>query len=60
MVAGCRERPGIPAGMLRGYGAREQTRTGHLREVAADLGWRTAGEPRWKQLEEFLFARAME
>jgi len=28
-------------GTLRGYGAREQTRTGHLREVAGYLSWRT-------------------
>ena len=51
---------GIPVGELRGYGAREQTRTGHLREVVAYLGWRTVDEPRWEELEEFLFARAME
>ena len=57
---GCRSRLGIPVGALRGYGAREQTRTGHLREVAAYLGWRTVDGPRWKDLEEFLFARAME
>ena len=60
VVARLSERLGIPAGMLRGYGAREQTRTGHLREVAAYLGWRTVDGPRWKDLEEFLFARAME
>nr|WP_198287237.1 hypothetical protein [Frankia sp. QA3] len=30
----------IPVGELRSYGAREQTRTDHLREVAAFLGWR--------------------
>jgi Domain of unknown function (DUF4158) len=54
------ERLGIPAGALRGYGARGQTRTGHLREVAGYLGWRTVDGPRWKDLEEFLFARAME
>jgi len=51
---------GIPAGALRGYGARGQTRTDHLREVAGYLGWRTVDGPRWKDLEEFLFARAME
>ena len=59
-VARLSERLGIPVGALRGYGAREQTRTGHLREVAAYLGWRTVDGPRWKDLEEFLFARAME
>jgi len=29
---------GIPVGELRGYGAREQTRTGHLQEIAQYLG----------------------
>ena len=60
VVARLSERLGIPVGELRGYGAREQTRTGHLREVAAYLGWRQVNGPRWKDLEEFLFARAME
>ena len=50
----------IPAEEPRGYGRREQTRTDHLREVARYLGWRTMDEPAWKQLGEFLFARAME
>jgi TnpA family transposase len=50
----------IPAEELRGYGRREQTRTDHLREVARYLGWRTMDELAWKQLGEFLFARAME
>ena len=59
-VARLSERLGIPVGELRGYGAREQTRTGHLREVAAHLGWRQVDGPRWKDLEEFLFARALE
>jgi hypothetical protein len=54
------EKLGIPVGALRGYGACEQTCTGRLREVAAYLGWRTVDGPRWKKLEEFLFARAME
>ncbi len=45
---------------LRGYGAREQTRSDHLRDVAAYLGWHQVDGPRWKDLEEFLFARAME
>jgi hypothetical protein len=60
VVARLSEKLGIPVGALRGYGAREQTRTGHLREVAGYLGWRTVDGPRWKDLEEFLFARAME
>ena len=38
VVARLSERLGIPVGELRGYGAREQTRTGHLREVAAIPG----------------------
>ena len=54
------ERLGIPVGALRGYGVRGQTRTGHRRDVAAYLGWRQVDGPRWKDLEEFLFARAME
>jgi hypothetical protein len=59
-VARLSERLGIPVGELRGYGAREQTRSDHLRGVAAYLGWRQVDGPRWKDLEEFLFARAME
>ena len=59
-VARLSERLGITVGELRGYGARGQTRTGHLREVAAYLGWRQVDTARWKDLEEFLFARAME
>jgi len=48
VVARLSEKLGIPVGALRGYGAREQTRTGHLREVAGYLGWRTVDGPRWK------------
>ena len=59
-VARLSERLGIPVGELRGYGSRKQTRTGHLHEVVAYLGWRTVDGPCWKDLEEFLFARAME
>jgi hypothetical protein len=59
-VARLSERLGIPVGELRGYGAREQTRTGHLLQVAARLRWRQVEEPQWKDLEEFLFARALE
>jgi hypothetical protein len=59
-VARLAGRLGIPVGELRGYGAREQTRTGHLREIARYLGWRTMDGAGWKGLEEFLFARAME
>jgi Domain of unknown function (DUF4158) len=59
-VARLSERLGIPVNALRGYGVREQTRTDHLREVTRYLGWRTMDELAWKQLQEFLFARAME
>ena len=59
-VARLSERLGIAAGELRGYGARGQTRTDHLRDVATYLGWHQVDGPRWKDLEEFLFARAME
>lgn len=51
---------GIAMGELRGYGEREQTRTDHLREVAGYAGWRSMGAAEWKDLDEFLFARAME
>ena len=53
-------RLGIPATELHGYGQREQTRTGHLREILAYTGWRAIDVPGWKELDEFLFARAME
>jgi Domain of unknown function (DUF4158) len=59
-VARLSARLGVPVGELRSYGAREQTRTDHLREIIAYLGWRTMDGPGWKGLEEFLFARAME
>ncbi len=59
-VARLPARLGVPAGKLRGYGAREQTRTDHLREIIAYLGWRAMDGPGWKDLEELLFARAME
>jgi len=59
-VARLSERLGIPVGELRGYGARGQTRTDHLKAVAAHLSWRQVDGPRWKALEGFLFARAME
>ena len=41
-VARLSERLGIPIVELRGYGGREQTRTGHLREITAYLGWMLA------------------
>jgi hypothetical protein len=54
-VARLSERLGIPVGALRGYGAREQTRTGHLCEVAAYLGWRTPGITAAEPETPFLF-----
>jgi len=54
------QRLGIAMGELRGYGEREQTRTDHLREVAGYAGWRSMETAEWKDLDEFLFARAME
>jgi hypothetical protein len=42
------ERLLIPVGELAGYGSREQIRTDHLREIAAYLRWRMAGEMEWK------------
>jgi TnpA family transposase len=54
------DRLGIPAGQLAGYGERAQTRTDHLREIVRYLGWRQVDSPGWKELDEFLFARAME
>ncbi|MGB8962295.1 MAG: DUF4158 domain-containing protein [Pseudonocardiaceae bacterium] len=42
------------------YGRRAQTRTEHLRLVARYLGWRSAGTMEFKELDEFLLARAME
>src|SRR5664279_510565 len=59
-VARLSERLRIPVGELVDYGSREQTRTDHLREVDRYLGWRLAEEFQWRELDEFLFARAME
>jgi hypothetical protein len=59
-VARLADRLGISAGELAGYGERAQTRTDHLQEIVRYLGWRPAGMPEWKELDEFLFARAME
>ncbi|MFH5230316.1 Tn3 family transposase [Antrihabitans spumae] len=54
------ERLGIPVAALAEYGGREQTRTDHLREVAEFLGWRSAGDLDFKELDQFLLARAIE
>lgn len=50
----------LPTGVLEDYGGRDQTRSDHLREVAAFLSWRPAGEVEFKELDQFLLARAME
>ncbi len=54
------DRLGIPAVELSGYGLREQTRTGHLRQIMTCAGRRMLDAPGSKELDEFLFARAME
>jgi hypothetical protein len=59
-VARVPQRLGLPMGALREYGGRSQTRTDHLREIAAYSGWRSMDASGWKDLDEFLFARAME
>lgn len=51
---------GVPREALDGYGARAQTRTEHLREVAGYLGWRSLTEADTAELGQFLLARAME
>jgi len=53
-------RLGVDPGELGSYGQREQTRTDHVGMVSRYLGWRSAGALEWKELEEFLLARAME
>lgn len=59
-VARLSQRLGIPMGELRGYGAREQTRTAHLGQVVRYLKWKVPDARTWKELDEFLLARAME
>ncbi|MFV0309072.1 MAG: DUF4158 domain-containing protein [Desertimonas sp.] len=59
-VARLAEQLGVPVQVFAGYGRRDQTRTDHLREVAAFLGWRTPTEVELKELDLFLLARAME
>jgi hypothetical protein len=54
------ERMYVPPGELSGCAAREQTRTDHLREIQRYCGWRTIDTAGWKELDEFLFARALE
>ncbi|MEI6624549.1 MAG: DUF4158 domain-containing protein, partial [Actinomycetes bacterium] len=51
---------GVSITAVASYAARSQTRTEHLREAAAFLGWRTTTEVDVKELDQFLMARAME
>jgi len=59
-VARLSEHLRVPVGELRWYGQREQTRTGHLREVARYLNWKPAKVLQLRELDGFLLARAME
>ncbi len=54
------EQLGLDPDVLRSYGRRAKTRTEHLRLAAQYLGWRQAGSLEFKELAEFLLARAME
>ncbi|MFF3123680.1 DUF4158 domain-containing protein [Streptomyces sp. NPDC057908] len=51
---------GVSVAGLAGYGERGQTRTDHLREIAEYLSWKPAKAIEFKELDEFLLARAME
>lgn len=51
---------GVDPGELRSYGRRAKTRTDHLRLVARYLGWRLPSTMEFKELDEFLLARALE
>ena len=59
-VARLAEQLGVDPGALRSYGRRAKTRTDHLRLVAQYLGWRLPATLEFKELDEFLLARAME
>ena len=50
----------VDPSVARFYGRRAKTRTDHLRLVAQYLGWRPPGALEFKELDEFLLARAME
>ncbi len=50
----------VDPSVLRSYGRREKTRQDHLRLAAQYLGWHTAASLEFKELDEFLLARAME
>jgi Domain of unknown function (DUF4158)/Tn3 transposase DDE domain len=51
---------GVAVADLAGYGERGQTCTDHLREIAGYLSWKPAKAIEFKELDEFLLARAME
>ncbi|NKT37715.1 DUF4158 domain-containing protein, partial [Rhodococcus hoagii] len=46
--------------VIGAYGRRAKTRTEHVRLAARYLGWRAVGALEFKELDEFLLARAME
>lgn len=60
VVARLSQQLGIPVGELRHYGGRSHTRTDHLASVAKYWGWKSAKDIEYKELDEFLLARAME
>lgn len=59
-VARLAEQLQVKPEVIRSCGRRAPTRTGHLRLAAQYLGWRPAGDMEFKELDEFLLARAME
>ena len=50
----------ISPSAISSYAARDQTRTDHMVEIAKLLGWRPAGDVEFKELDQFLAARALE
>jgi hypothetical protein len=59
-VARLAEQLKVDVTQIGSYGRRAQTRTEHVRLAARYLGWRPAGTLEFKELDEFLLARAME
>ncbi|WSY58331.1 DUF4158 domain-containing protein [Nocardia sp. NBC_00881] len=59
-VARLAEQLKIDSTEIGSYGRRAQTRTEHVRLVARYPGWRSAVTMEFKELDEFLLARAME
>jgi Domain of unknown function (DUF4158) len=51
---------GVPAEALTAYGDREHTRTDHLQEIQAHLGFRSAGAEDFAALGAWLLDRALE